>query len=234
MTPYMIALLLCIGAVSNVEAQRASDGRPWQVTDDERIRARSNHTKAAERVREANERCQQSAVGRLAARGGKTACKSSGDIISGRLHPELFLREELFRFMVRGAFAEDVMGRAIYRNARSADLARLGLPKDFWARVEVLVGDYLDVLRRTRQLNTEAGARATSDPVAAARMREESSTIQREQCARLADALAATRAAFGQTTIDRFLYESVAKTASIALAKPDSAESLHRITRGCK
>lgn len=221
MIQQFLALMVCLGVMHSMVAQPANAVAPWEITDEQRIRERSDHARAAERMRQATH-----------AAGSGRAPQLRGDIIDGRFHPELFLPEELFSIMLNGAFSEDVKGRTIYRNARVADMKRLGLSEQFWAELEPSVADYLTTLRRARALNRDAAA--TEDAFVAGALRIESNAIQAGQCGRIVDGLERARRKFGRLVIDRFLYESVARTAVTNLSRPTTAEQLRSIKRGCR
>lgn len=225
----LIAFIVGTAAVHSLAAEAPKSRAAWELTDDERIRERSDPVKAKARVRQVDE-----FVGTR--QGGRTATKVNGkamrgDIV-GRLHPELFLGEELFRFMIEGAFAEDVLRRTVYRENRAEDIARLGLPVDFWARVEPSVAEYISTLKRARALNRQAANSA--DTTVAARLSAEAQMIQQDQCARIAAALTLARTTFGRTAIDRFLYEAVAPSAVSNFSRPYTAAELHKMKGGCK
>lgn len=225
-----VAVLLWVSIGQAASALQVKAPPPWSMSDEQRIAERTNRVKAAERVRQSAERQAATANRNQEVRANGKAM--NGDIIVGRVHPELFFPDELFRIMARAAFADDVRGRASYREALSADVARIGLPPDFWATLESILDDHLSVSRQVRALHKSAAASA--DPATATRARREAQAIQHGQCAVLAKSLERARVTFGRTVFDQFLYEAVAPGAVINLERPYTAAEIHDIRKDCK
>lgn len=231
MNRYVIAAVICMGVTGALTAQPARAVAASNLSDDERIAARSDRDQAAARVRRAEDLDVARAQGRPP--GVRVAGKKmTGDIIVGRLNQELFFPEELLGIMLPGAYADDVKQRTVYREARSRTAASVGLPPYFWAALQPIVAEYLRVSRRARLLRQRAAA--SEDAAVAAALRRESATIQQSQCARLSAALQQARQTFGRRVFDRFLYEAIAPTAVINLERPETVAELNRFKRGCK
>ena len=221
MTVVRLLLAACFALTVPLIAQPR---RPWQWTDAERIAARADRHLAEERI---------AAHGhRLAPSSSSPAISATpaGDVIDGHVHPELFFRWELFRLLLNGAFAPSEEGRRIFREAR-AELAPAPLPPEFWSRLEAASRDYLRINDAARALNARAGsARGRERDL----LTQQSNALQAGQCANLTRALETARASFGAEAFDRFLYESVAPTATITLAEPQTPAQLAYAAGGCR
>jgi len=215
---------LVFGAsLSAVENETQSARKPpWEWRDDERLLERTDPLKAQERVREFQN-------AKPDHRMKMPIAMKPGDIIDGKSHPELFLPIELFRIFVNGAFASDEEGRAVYREGCET-LSTIPLGDNFWTELAIITSPYVQTLKNVRAINQAAVV--TSGPERA-RLEREAEALHRDLCTSLARALTEARQKFGHRAIDRVLYESVAPTAGITTAAPNTAAELRYLAGGC-
>jgi len=198
----------------------------WQFTDDERFALRTNAGLARQRVADRQKHRTAASAHAMDSDGQQVA-----DSFDGKTHPELFLPHEVFRHFVGLAFEGDPRTRDIVRHGMATDLRNAGLPRDFWERLEPIIAFHLADVRAEHDLL--ASRSKVSGP---ARERVEKALEQKrtDVCRSRADALAATRNAFGRERFDRFLYEGVASHMFHLSDRLPTAEQLRQWERGCR
>jgi len=159
------------------------------------------------------------------------AALAVADSFDGKTHPELFLPHEVFRHFVGLAFEGDPRTRDIVRHGMAADVRKAGLPRNFWERLEPIIAFHLADVRAEHDLLA-----SRSKVIGPARERVEKALEQKrtDVCRSRADALAATRNAFGRERFDRFLYEGVASHMFHLSDRLPTAEQLRQWERGCR
>lgn len=189
--------------------------RPWEWTLEERLAARVNPVKIAER--QDAEDARYHAAGAQAPSTKRQTTKRYS--IDGSKHPELLLPHELFRSMLTG-FAPDDERRAAHRKSLRPGIVASGWNEElFWAHLRSAAGEYID--------NYAYPAR---EPVSSERDRR-----QYGLCKAAFTSLNNARQVFGPERFDRFLYEFVAPGVwvSTATTAPDPAAELRFVERGC-
>ena len=205
-----------VGGVTPLPLAASAGGKPasdWTL--DERLANRCNRLKAEERTREAAR-----ASTKLSAQTFGTT--THADIISGRLHPELFLPHELFKEVVT-----DAVFRPGFPSFYQSMVEASGLPTDFWTRLQSLSAAYISDLReqRNRSADKSAAGRALAFATSA--------TLERQTCHDRALALRAARAAFGPA-LDHFMYEYVAPGTTAFFDEISDERTLRSLEGGCQ
>lgn len=185
----------------------------WEWSNEERIASRANPALARVRVAE-------SAVPQASrAIAANALQRPIVDIIDGKRQPELFLPTELFDTLVRDGLINGNTWREFYsKPVRSA-----GLPRDFWAQLDRVVGSYAAELRAQNDARyaPQSDDRATDARQATA------------LCTQRFDALQRARGEFGEA-LDRLLYSYVARKTTLISDQPASAQQLTMESRGCR
>jgi hypothetical protein len=219
---WMMAALSAFAALKQ-QAKKA----PWEFTLDERLTLRNDAVAASERVSRA--RANSSAPTSVRAASQATAAAEPVDIIWGGAHPELFHPWELFDDMMNTAFADDPHVRSTYREATAKLAEASGLPQDFWRQLELISGPYLSDWRQNRDLHRKLlppGAERS-------KVRTLAASLETLKCRDRATAIAAARAAFGQS-FDKFLYTAVAPGMSSSIYVRMSDQRARSIEGGCQ
>lgn len=216
-----IALLTFVTTLSASSGQAAK--QPWQWTLDERLAARYDAPLAAARV--------------AAARGGEVSASNVTnaaqgrpiDVISGIRNPELLLPGEVFDYLMAMAFADDPDTRTLFREAKAKHVAAIGLPADFWDRLELIANSYLSDVRQNRDLHKkQPRAEATAE-----RTRKITQALEQLKCRDRARAIADARQAFGYK-FDQFLYVAIAPSLTVTTFVATPAERVREIEGGCQ
>jgi hypothetical protein len=147
---------------------------------------------------------------------------SHADVISGRLHPELFLPHELFQQVVREAAFDPGFRLVCQPMVKAA-----GLPDDFWSRLETISESYINDLREQRSRAADRSVAGRALAIA------KSTSLERQTCHDRAVALRTARAAFGPA-LDHFMYEYVGPGISIYLDEAPDESTLRSREGGCK
>ena len=202
---------------SNASSETIGGRQAWQWSLEERIAARCSPVAARERLR-----------GGDSARTAMSASPASAapvDVISGKTHPELFMPTELFEDVVRGAFLVDH-----WQDAYAAAVQKAGLPKDFANTLEGISASYLPLLTEKLQIAQRRNLMSAAErAVAIARLAELEPRICHERQA----ALHAARGRFGPA-LDRFLYESIARSRTTYLSELSDPTVLTAREKGCR
>lgn len=186
----------------------AADRKPWQWTDEERIRSRSDRAAAAARVKLARE---DGLVG-----------NPSGvprDVIDGKRSPHLFMPTELFESVVIFGF--------VFPEARShvdGYVTAAGLPPNFWEQLEPVVALYARDVAELFRLGKLPDQRE-----AGARMR----ALRPQICRERADALRDARRLFGPA-LDVLMYRYMARQKSITVTHDEDGAFVLSQERGCR
>ena len=201
--------VLVLGVLSSVPMESpAPPSRPtWQWTTEERIALRTDPVAARER----------------AGRSGRRIAASVADAFDGRTHPELFLPHEVFTHVMRSGFLSPPATQDAFRRIVQADAQRVGLPADFWRRLEALSVLHVGDLTRFTELAT-----------APVRVQEDVDHAQAEACRSGADALQAARREFGEEAFNRFLYEVIARSMFYVADELQDASRMRAEARGCR
>lgn len=202
----------------------AQSKNPWEWTIEERIAARLDDKKMAERHAAQLEDVKPLRV--LVA--GESA--PSGFVIEGKRNPELFMPFELMTRLLM-ALREDAYG---------ADLRRLFTPditahgwkaEEFWKTFREIGGNWAALAAKSERLQKDA------DRAAPARRREleaEAAALGIPMCRARAEALREARVHFG-VAFDRFLYSVLTRNLTISSGKfaADEAARLRYVEGGC-
>lgn len=201
---------------NNARLNNDSSKRPWQWSLEDRLtrRADPDHSNRRLQTAKTSERVRPAVGGRY---------MRAVDVIDGAVHPELYLPHELFEGLIRRGFV-DPEWRTNY------DPRAAGLPADFWSQLEGVAAAYIEDLRRERQLLEEA---RRADVTRRERIDAEIAAMSATTCAHRADALTRARGAFG-TSLDRFLYDVIAREKITVYAEPHDRQRLTFEARGCK
>lgn len=196
----------------------------WEWSDAERIAARLNDVEAAARVRAASGSLSRASHAVGTAGATRVGSNDPHDVIVGSRDPQLFLKFELFDYMVRLSFADDEVTRSAYREIKDKRRAKLGLPPDMWQRLEVIVAPYRADRRREREiaLSDRPEAERTAD------LKVVAALLCRDRFAALTEA----EAQFGRA-FDRFLYTAVAPDMIQVIARKPDDRVLARVSGGC-
>ncbi len=198
-----------VGIIPNLSAQTPKP--PWAFTLEERIALRSNPQLARERVQK-DKSVKTDAGATLPA-----------DSFDGRDHPELFLPHQVFRTLMSLAFVRGEPSGHLFRRALAPDVARLGLPGDFWERLQALSATHVrnesavnDLMARAQHLDAEARKTLL------------------DACRSGSEALAAAREEFGAEPFDRFLYEVIVVHMFHFTDELPTADDLRTAARACR
>lgn len=221
------ALVLLLAFRLNAEVAEPSDAalqsaerleqqkRPWEWTTEDRLAARVDPVKIAER-QNADEARYHSAGAQAQSTGRETTQKYS---IDGSRNPELLLPHELFQSLLTGFVPDDERRRRKRESLRPGIVASGFNEELFWAQLRSAVGEYID--------NYAYPAQETVVSL----------TDRRGYglCRVAYTALNNARQVFGPDRFDRFLYEVVAPRVWVASATnaPDPAAELRYVERGC-
>jgi hypothetical protein len=160
---------------------------------------------------------------RVASGGTPVPVGREQEVIVGRDNPELLLPFEIFRRLIRVGFASDPEVRDVYRQSLEQARREVGLPDDFWVRLEAITS-------RVR-------LKSAAPQMQAVEMGQEQTVMTPEArvlCSERAAALARARAEFGEDTFDRFLYLGVAPSMFIAtVGEGPTPELLLEFEKGC-
>lgn len=167
--------------------------RVWEISDSERLARRFDPGQAALRRSHA-----------IAA--GHTFSSPQAGVVIGSRNPELLLRWELMDHIVR-AYHPDPAIRDGVRKKWLERGAEQYLGADFWPKLYAAAAPFIEASLENRRLTVELRTipEAKRGPIQARRNHASSSI-----CGLRADALAASRVAFGKETLDAFLYEVLA------------------------
>jgi hypothetical protein len=113
---------------------------PWQWSDEERLRSRLDDEAAARRV--ANDRARRGRNLPSEEISSSAYVDDPADVIDGKYDPQLFFAFELFRHVVSVAYSNDPNVRSAWRRSKEEARVSLGLPDDFWNRLEGIVETY--------------------------------------------------------------------------------------------
>jgi hypothetical protein len=189
--------------------------RPWEWTLEDRLVARVNPVKIAER--QDTEEARYHSAGAQAPSTERETTQSYS--IEGSRNPELLLPHELFQSLLTG-FVPDDERRRNKRESLRPGIVASGFDEElFWAHLRSAAGEFIDdyayPVRET--------AISLSEP------------RQYGLCRGAFTALNNARQIFGPDRFDRFLYEVVAPGTWVGSATnaPDPAAELRYVERGC-
>jgi hypothetical protein len=226
----MHKLVLVLALLATLPLVAQSTKKPWMLTLDERIALRTNPELARERVRHAR-RSQA-----LRTPAANSPSSSSGviptvDAFDGQTHPELFLPHEVFWKVIKLAFMGTPRQGQLIREGFMPEVRRLGLPDDFWQRLQSVSAVYI----ADSFAQWDIGMSLQQQHGAARQRAENTLTLkQRDSCRSRADALAASRNEFGRERFDRFMYEVFAINMFNVEDRLPDAELLLKIEGGCR
>lgn len=222
----LAAVVVLFASVIGLDAQeRQQNGlgakRVWEWTAEERLAKRFEPVAAAAR--------------RVAAmQEGRDINDPRANVIVGSRNPELFLPSELMD-LLSPAFDSDAGVRAKKRDETDRRVKSLGLPPDFWERLEDVAQPFFAANSNLRRLNLELRS-ATTDFAREQQIHSELFRINASLCRERADALASARKEFGPLVFDRFLYQTIAPDASVIVTSSggSGADSLLWVEEGCR
>lgn len=226
-------LLIMVCAVSLIAAGQPQNGNrkrsgkaAWEWTLEERIAVRTDAAAAKERVREPGMSAPVPATQASAPELGVIA-----DAFDGTTHPELFLPYQVFDQLIGIAFPTNARSGRLNREGFMPEVERLGLPADFWDRLEILSTIFIADRREVWDAVAAVGRLSGAERKRA----EEALALKHiDICRSRADALTAARNEFGQERFDRFLYEVIAVNMfTVADRLPDPAR-LRQLAEGCR
>jgi hypothetical protein len=146
------------------------------------------------------------------------------DRIRGEHDPHLFFEWELFDSLMRMTYAEDDRSREVWREIHEEHRRAVGLPDDFWERLDTITAAY----RKDRVEERRLGLSRTRSAIHAA----ETEAVSKALCRDRALALAALRREFPR--FSEFLYTAIGSSGSMTILYK-SEESVRRMARGeCK
>lgn len=229
----LVACSCLFAILQSTSLSAQQNRRPWEWTEEERIRMRVDPAAISKRIAEYEELQRESSrrFGRV------LRLQRMRDQIVGRDHPEAWLPFELFRALYRDL--ENVL-KGQKPVHESAEIAAAGIdPVTFWSRLQT-VSDQLIVLNAR-----ERAMAAELDTASPARLRElnlENSALYYAICRAEFEALHRARAEFGRSTFDRFLYIVIAPSlggAGFDIATSDAerieqANLLRSMAGGCQ
>ena len=200
--------------LSNAESTtpRVKAKLAWEWQDVDRIAARTNSQLARERLAR-----HASAIGSGIVASQSTLESGVVDVIAGQEHPELLLSSELFEQLLVTAYNDQLDVSQTTRDSYRQVLSAVGLPSDFWSRLEPIVADAVTALQKRRLVRAGASRVDSQNAYRVAR---------REACRATAAALRQARTSFGSSRLDQFLYEAVAPTMAISYTAPADAAEL--------
>lgn len=210
-----LVLLLVMPAAAQQLPQKGTVSSPWTWDENQRIEARLAAANAS-----------RQAAGRLA-----SSSQAAEFTIDGTTHPELFLPHELMRRVLRGV-SSDPLFRAGFRTQLSEAIRHAGFDEaDFWSVLDRIGAHHAQLSRRSADLRS---ALDRSNPTERRLLEPRADAASAEVCSARVEALQDARAAFGRERFDRFLYEGVAPTFSLTLARDDDDAHLRFLERGCR
>lgn len=209
---YLVTLLVALPLLSSTPQQDVEAKPAWLWSDEERIRSLVDNYAAATRVQRAR------------AKEGPSAASATNndryDVFFGDENPELFLPHDLFDNLLAMGTADSVASFT-YRHANEPARKRLGLPDDFWTKLDAIAAPYL------------ADKKAERDHFLHGKFVDDVDALRNEMCRKRYDALVECRRTFGPA-FDEFLYTAVvANMFHVSFVKP-VPDVLRRLSRGCR
>lgn len=213
-------LCLLAGQAGTAFAQPApSPPKPaWKWTEEERLAARFDAQKQAERN-----------AADVAA-GFTSVDDANKTSIVGKTHPELLMPGEIFGSLISSAFMASPEYQLSYRESVEEKAPALGLGASIWDELKEIVTPVLEHERKRRELveahrsgqKVETGS---SESAVASSLRG---------CALRAEALQRLIDLWGRETTLRFLYEVIAPRCNVTnFGQARSAEVLRFVEAGC-
>ena len=205
--PLCVALML--GGMAN--AADLPEKKPWAWSVEERLAKRGDTKLARRRLEAARDRTPFGPGHRAV------------DMIVGSANPELFLPHELFEGVIRRGFVDEDW-------RQNYDLARVGLPADFWTRLESVAEPYIQEMRADREVLERA---RNGDATVRENAAREMARSYSRMCQERTDALARARSEFGPA-LDRFMYDVIAIEKTVLFEEAQDIERLRSEARGCR
>lgn len=148
---------------------------------------------------------------------------------SGREHPELIFRWQLFDYLVRGAFVSPPDYRDNFRHAIEARAAALGLGTDTWEKLRTASAPFIENRKKAMLLIQTVPADDSSA------VQEDFLRHSAQDCTLRIEAMRASAAAIGDETLDRLLYVAVAPNFSTTIQySEDEIQTLAWVEGGCE
>lgn len=213
---------VAVGSDAQERQQTGSTAKHvWEWTPEERLERRFEPVAAAAR--------------RAAAiRDGCEIPDANVNVVMGSRNPELFLPSELMD-LLSPAFDAVADVRAKKRAAIAPRVESLGLPADFWERLDDVARSYFAAQSDLRRLNLEV--RSATNEFIRDHIYSELRRINDSLCPTRAAAIAAARKEFGPLVFDRFLYQTIGPDAMVSVTLSSSgsgADSLLWVEEGCR
>lgn len=155
--------------------------------------------------------------------------QGSGVSVSGRDHPELIFRWQLFDYLLRGGFSQSEDYRLNFRRAVEARTAALGFGAQLWDQLESSSREFINE-RSALMGGLEQGAGSRSDEDGRA-----ASVGADRDCTLRFQALSLFSEAIGRESLDRLLFQGVAPLFhTVVSVSEDTFAGLARAEGGCK
>jgi hypothetical protein len=217
-----VILVVLLAAAAQGQPGKAS----WNWSIEERLEARFDVQQRAKRVsRHIEHQRGKNAI-------APTSAASLGDVIDGKVNPELFLPTELFRALVFSGFVTQPKFYPLGVRQTSDDLF---LAEAEWDELRDLVREYAANLEQERDLIAESTA---ADVTRKKAISAEIEKLRLQQCAASAAALRRARAQYGVERFNRFLYTVVARPITRFVAHvdsdPETIATLRRKEEACQ
>lgn len=216
----MLCRLICAATILVLGADLSAAPpakEPWKWTLDERL---AKLLAPKERAVRAARR------GGVERKSGGYWGAPSGELIDGKVNPELLLPTQLFRNFVWNCFTGNPAGIRHALQQRSDDLL---LTPDEWAELEPIVADYAKTFDRENDLLALPKSKWINEQLGTRRL---------EQCRLLMRSLQATRKRYQGDRFDRYLYTVIAplitRFAEDVAVNPDAVDVLRTQEKGCK
>jgi hypothetical protein len=220
---HLVVLSAALQAQETTRPSIAATRHAWDLSDEERIAARTNAGAAKNRVDEYldSHSSPQSTRAKVLAVPRKLV-----SVVDGGKTPELFLPAELFEMVVNlGLVSEDN-----WRDVWDPGVKAAGLPPDFWRRLERTTAVYAADLRAAQQ----AGIKTRELPEDRGSAADFPRALLTQLCHDRADALSASRATFG-VALDIFMYQTIAPGHVVTIFDdPEEPARLRSMARGCR
>ena len=219
---HVVMLSAALQAQETTRPSIATTRHAWDLSDEERIAARTNPGAAKAR---ADEYLESHSLPQSTRAKVLSVPRKLVSVVDGGKTPELFLPAELFEMVVTlGLVSEDN-----WRDVWDPGVKAAGLPPDFWRRLERTTAAYAADLRaaqqaglKTRELPEDRGGSDVAHALLA------------QLCHDRADALSASRAAFG-VALDTFMYRTIAPGHLVTIFDdPEEPARLRSMERGCR
>lgn len=222
---FLVVFLCAVGSTAEAEEPENASKKPaWQLTIDERLEARFDIDKMAERREAAEARALEQ---------GLPLPNPTRDLVIGSINPEVYMPWEIMNHLLDLGFEPHQEFRAMYRAEIDERLHELGFEADLWSTLEVAAAQYLRQYQLQNTMMAGLEDAAKRDEIVA-KIKE----VQHPMCAFRAAALEAAREMIGRETFDRILYQVVAPEMELSFSYELGYSEHERVLRfvegGCR